>query len=188
MSSTPPEHFDAEAFTVRQARPVQAEWLYALTSWLIALALLMLLPSQTRYVANNDWMHQPALFSVVSIVGMLLFGVLELINAWRLRRTVGGEPWFVELMYWVKGLEFAGWFMVYVWAVPWLGYLLATLLFCVSLVWRLGYRQRRYLLSALAVGVVTVLVFKTGLSVKIPSGAWYESLPDPLQTIFIIYL
>lgn len=76
--------------------------------------------------------------------------------------------------------------MVYVAVVPVLGYLFSTLLFTVLLAWRQGYRVARQLGAAALLGLVIVLVFKTGLSVKIPGGAVYEHLPDALRNLMIV--
>ncbi len=91
------------------------------------------------------------------------------------------------MLNWARALEFLLWFLIYVQAVPIIGYLPATVLFTVLLAARQGYRSRRQLTTAAAVGVGIVLVFKTGLSVRIPGGAIYEYLPQTLRNIAIIY-
>ena len=84
-------------------------------------------------------------------------------------------------------LEYVAYFLCYVAAVPWIGYLSATLLFCPVLCLRCGYRDPRILLASLGVGLATVLVFKTFLQVKIPGGAVYELLPAGARNFMIIY-
>ncbi len=91
-----------------------------------------------------------------------------------------------EAVQWLRALEYLAWFMVYVWAVPIIGYLPATLIFMGALAVRAGYRNRRVILAALAMGLGIVLVFKTMLSVKIPGGLLYEYLPDALRSIAIL--
>ena len=78
--------------------------------------------------------------------------------------------------------------MVYVWAVPIIGYLLATLLFAMLLSLRMGYRGVMQIGGAAAVGIAIVVVFKSFLGVKIPGGAIYEYLPDALRNFMIVYL
>ena len=85
-----------------------------------------------------------------------------------------------------KAIEFAGWFLVYVLVVPTIGYLLATLLFCLLLTWRLGYRSKSRLVAAALTGLAVVLVFKSMLSVKIPGGEIYEFLPAALRNFMIL--
>ena len=90
-------------------------------------------------------------------------------------------------MVWLRSLEYVCWYVVYVLAIPAIGYLPSTILFCVLLTLRLGYRSGRAVLSALAFALFVVLVFKTGFNVKIPGGALYELAPDRLRYILIRY-
>ena len=76
--------------------------------------------------------------------------------------------------------------MVYVFAVPQIGYLLATVIFVTLMALRVGYRGPRMLGIAAATGLGIVLIFKTALSVKIPGGAVYEHLPDALRNFMIV--
>ncbi len=83
-------------------------------------------------------------------------------------------------------LEWAAWFLVYVWLVPIIGYLPMTLIFAPVLTWRMGYRTRLVLWSSVAFGFLVVVVFKSLLQVKIPGGALYEILPGALRNFFIL--
>ena len=76
--------------------------------------------------------------------------------------------------------------MAYVYLMPLLGYLPATLVFMCLLTLRLGYRNLRYLLIAAVIAIAIVLFFKTALAVKISGGAIYEYLPDGLRNFMII--
>ena len=161
---------------------------YALLSWGLALLLLLLAPWQVQWQDGKDWAHQPALFSMVGVAGMLVFGVLELWHLWRRTAHAQGVNPAPELVVWLQALEFALWFMVHVWAVPHLGYLLTTLVFALGMTYRLGYRRRVFFVAAIGVGVSTVLVFKGALSVKVPAADWYQALPEPLATFFTLNL
>lgn len=176
--------------TAPQQQPVNhaALLLFGLLSLAIALLLLSLLGQQTTWVNGQPLVRQPALTSIVSLSGMALFGTIWLLLFWRNRRqTPIGNP-LPELLQWLKGLEYLGWFMVYVWAVPLIGYLLATLLFCTLLAMRCGYRSRQAMFSAVLTGIAIVIIFKAMLSVKIPGGAIYESLPPAIRNFMILYL
>ena len=170
------------------ALPRRAELVFGAIALAGAVLLLMLIPGQTVFKPQWAWSKQPALFSVLSIVGMVVFGVLEVIATWPSLRRPNAVAAGPELRRWVRGLEFAAWFMVYVALVPWLGYLLATIAFCLALTWRMGYRSARILGSALGVALFTVLLFKSLLSVKIPAGIWYDWLLDAWANFMIIYL
>ena len=132
---------------------------------------------------------QPGFWSALSVGGMAFFAALYLVSSLRdplltVRSTATGE----ELRLWIRSVEFAIWFMVYVFATPFIGYLPATVLFCVALALRAGYRIARTLGLAGVLGALIVLGFKTFLQVKIPGGAVYEYLPDALRNFFIVNL
>ena len=124
----------------------------------------------------------------MALCGMALFGMFELRNQWRKNRRIPLAKAAPELMHWLAAVEYAVWFLVYVWLVPYLGYLGSTLLFCGLLTWRVGYRSRSILSAALLVGVAIVIVFKSFLSVKIPGGIIYDWLPSAVRNFFILYL
>ena len=70
--------------------------------------------------------------------GMVLFGVGELIACLvrNIRRGGGNVP--AEVWLWVKSAEYVIWFMVYVLATPYVGYLASTVIFMTVLALRLG--------------------------------------------------
>ena len=152
----------------------------------IAVLLFSQLGAETKFSAKawgtKKMFAQPGFWPGVGIIGMCVFGILHAIAAWS--RRAGREVF--EAVQWLRALEYLGWFMAYVWAVPFIGYLPATLIFMGALAVRAGYRNRRMILAALATGLGIVLVFKTMLSVKIPGGALYAVLPDWLRNIAIL--
>lgn len=157
---------------------------FAAVFLLLSVFLLAQFPDQIRWIKRSTLVAQPGFWPAVSLIGMVFFGALHLLTRLRfadLRREWG------EVAIWLRSLEFAIWFMVYVFVVPVIGYLGATLIFSVALTWRMGYRRGRMLLAALFTGFATVLLFKTFLSVKIPGGMVYEWLPDGLRSFMIIH-
>ena len=88
---------------------------------------------------------------------------------------------------WITSLEYAAWFIAYAAAVPYAGYLPATILFAIALGWRAGYRRTSTLVAAGAAAGVIVVLFKTLLRVNLPSGRVYEVLPDGLRQIMLTY-
>ena len=156
---------------------------------LVSLFLFSQMWNQTVWVAGQNFAAQPAFWPRLAVIGMLGLSLLNLAGSLRDRRraerlTGVGE----EVLLWVRSLEFALWFMAYVFAAPVIGYLAATILFAVLLALRVGYRSRRILIAAAGAGVVTVVLFKSFLQVKIPGGSVYQSLPDGLRNFFILYL
>lgn len=156
---------------------------FALVFFVFAVFLLSMLSSETRYSSGKQLFAQPRFWPGAAVLGMVLFGLGHL---WNCFKTRGGKVG-PELFLWIRSLEYLTWFMAYVFVVPLIGYLLATVVFMVLLVFRLGYRSSRMLIKAAIVGLIVVLIFKTGLAVRIPGGAVYEYLPQALRSFMITY-
>lgn len=165
-----------------------AEIIFGVLAFAFALFLLFQIPTQTTWVKGGSVFRQPAFWPAVSIVGMTLFGAAELWACWRRNRGADRKAIAQEALDWVRALEYVVWFLAYVWLVPLLGYLPSSIVFCTLLAWRLGYHTPRALLMAALVGVATVVVFKSFLSVRIPGGAVYEYLPSQIRNFMILYL
>lgn len=173
-----------------EPRHHHAEILFGLAAFLFAVFLATQAGSQLTWDSSRSLVNQPGFWPLVSIGGMILFGAFELFFCWR-RNTSGrskGRSVAAEVGVWLKSLEYAIWLMIYVLAAPYLGYLLTTLLFCLLLTLRLGYRQQQTLIASLLLGLATVIIFKSLLSVKIPGGAVYEYLPAAIRNFMILYL
>ena len=184
-ASDPERH---DAWELFETRHHPAEIFYGVLAFLFAAWLLTQLGSQTTHFDNEPLTRQPALWSAISIVGMLLFGTLEVYFYWRRNDKLDLAELWSELLRWLKAVEYFAWFMAYVVAVPMLGYLPVTIVFCLLLVWRLVYREPRLFVSAILVAAGTVILFKSFLQVKIPGGAVYEYLPEGLRNFMILYL
>lgn len=151
---------------------------------LFSVLLLISLPSQNTWASNTKLFAQPAFWPYAAVSSMVFFATLHLISA-VVSPALQGR--WTEIWFWLRSVEYAGWFMVYVLAVPQLGYLPSTILFAVILTFRLGYRNAKMLLSAAIFGCAVVLIFKTFLQVKVPGGALYEFLPTTLRSFMLTY-
>ena len=149
---------------------------------LFALFLLSQIGAETKPPSGGNIVAQPRFWPAVGVAGMTVFGILHLIAGWRRH----GPGWQGEVVAWGRSLEYLGWFMAYVFVVPTIGYLLATIGFTCLLAIRVGYRDSLRLSAAAALGLAVVLIFKTGLSVKIPGGSIYETLPGGLRNFMIL--
>lgn len=156
--------------------------LFAAAFLIASLILLSQLGAETKFSAKGQMFAQPRFWPAVGVIGMVVFGAAYLVETYRGRVPTSG----VEPLIWLRAVEYFVWFMAYVIAVPIIGYLAASICFTVLLALRLGYRSARHLGLAAGVGIAVVLVFKTGLSVKIPGGAVYEYLPDALRNVMIV--
>ncbi|WP_172291919.1 tripartite tricarboxylate transporter TctB family protein [Pseudoruegeria sp. HB172150] len=169
----------------RYRRP--GDMVFALAFFLFALFLLVNLPMQTTWVEKRTQLFaQPAFWPAISLVAMTFFAGLHLLGAVVSERIPGR---LAEVLYWLRSLEYAAWFMAYVLLVPVIGYLLATILFCGTLSFRLGYRSPQWLLASTVFAVAVVVLFKSFLQVKIPAGAIYDALPPgAFRSFMMTYL
>ena len=158
---------------------------FAVAFVLISILLVSQLGEQASWVKRTKFFAQPAFWPTVSLTGMLFFAVLHCIGSLVSPRTPGRGP---EVIFWLRSFEYAGWFLLYVWIVPRLGYLGSTLLFTLILTWRAGYRAKLMFVSAAAMGVGIVVIFKAFLQVKVPAGQVYEYLPDGIRNFMLLYL
>ena len=166
----------------RYRRP--GDLFYSLICLAFSLFLAINLPAQTTWVSGTKLLAQPAFWPHVAVIFMVVCSSLHLLSS-LLSPKIEGR--WQEVGFWLKSLEFAGWFMIYVIIVPQLGYLPSTILFAVALSYRLGYRNGKYIGSAVVFAVAVVVVFKSLLQVKVPGGSAYEFLPGSLRAIFLTY-
>ena len=156
----------------------------------VSLALVVLLltqiGSQTIWADNaRNFAGQPRLWPAIGLAVMVLGFGLHLL---RMRRRRPNRLDWVEARRWLEPAEYAGWFMIYVFTVPIIGFLPMSIVFACALVWRLGYRGRLPYLLAACFAVATVILFKALLSVNIPGGRLYQLLPGDLRSFFLTYL
>ncbi|MEM8980915.1 MAG: tripartite tricarboxylate transporter TctB family protein [Pseudomonadota bacterium] len=167
----------------RDRRP--GDIVFAWVFLLFALFLLSQLGSQAPWNPRAKIFSQPAFWPTTAVVLMVGFAGLHVLSSALSPRLVGR---WAEIWAWVRSLEYAGWFMAYVFLVPFVGYLPTTVVFAVLLGLRAGYRSWAKLGLLAGLGLVIVLVFKGFLQVKIPGGALYEYLPVALRSFFLTYL
>lgn len=165
----------------RYRRP--GDLVFAAAFFAFSLFLLATVDGQVTW-GRGKVLAQPAVVPWIAVIAMVLFSGLHLISSLMSPKIEGR---WAEVGFWLRGLEFVAWFMAYVWLVPRLGYLPATVIFATVLTWRLGYRHPRMLLAAAAFGMAVVLLFKTFLQVKVPGGALYDLLPGALRTFMLTY-
>ena len=165
----------------------QVEWVngafsFALLFFVSTLFLLLNIDEQTRWVPGKALTSQPRFWPALTLGITVFFSLIHLLTT-MVNRPVfdGGREWFK----WIRTIEFALWFAAYSALVPVLGYLIATLLTCVLLSWRLGYRSRKHLLISFLSGFIIVLFFRALLGIHIPGGALYQSLPQPLSNFMM---
>ncbi len=165
----------------------QKEWItgafsFALIFFASTLFLLINIDEQTRWVPGKALTSQPRFWPALTLGLTVFFSLIHLISTLAYRpKFDGAKEWFE----WIRAVEYAIWFAAYSALVPVLGYLFATLLACVLLAWRLGYRNKRQLFTAFLSGLIIVIFFRVLLGIHIPGGALYHSLPQPVSNFMI---
>lgn len=177
------EHENAKPHVFPEARK-PGELFYSLIFLATAVALLSMIFWQTSHLPGKGFAAQPRTWPFISLAGMAVFAAANLVATSRSTRTPGR---WREVLVWVSSLEYVGWYLLYVAAIPIVGYLAGTLGFCLFLTWRAGYRSTFAFGAAGAFALFVVLLFKSLFNVKIPGGAVYEYLPDTLRYIMIRY-
>lgn len=156
---------------------------FAIGFLFLAMVLAVALPWQARFLGNKSIVSEPGFWPLVGVAMMVFFGAIHFIGTWNAPRLPGR---WSEVINWGRSAEYVAWFIVYVLAVPVIGYLPASVSFAVLLCLRLGYRRVGTLAAAAGFAVVVVLVFKAGLGVGIPAGAIYHALPEGIRTFVMV--
>jgi hypothetical protein len=177
------EHENATPHVFPEARK-PGELFYSFIFLGTAVALLSMIFWQTSVLPGKGFSAQPRTWPLISLAGMAVFALANLVATSRSTRTPGR---WTEVAVWVRSLEYVGWYLLYVTAIPFAGYLAATLTFCLFMTWRAGYRSLLAFGAAAVFALFVVLLFKSLFNVKIPGGAVYEFLPDTLRYIMIRY-
>ncbi|MEY8827168.1 tripartite tricarboxylate transporter TctB family protein [Sedimentitalea sp. XS_ASV28] len=167
----------------RYRRP--GDVVFALAFLALSVFLISQLGEQTEVTKRTKWYAQPALWPTISLYAMCAFAFLHWLSSAMSPRIAGR---WKEVALWLRSLEYVAYFLIYVIAVPVLGYLPSTMIFCVFLAIRTGFRQARCIAIAALFAVVVVIVFRGLLAVKIPAGAIYDHLPETLRSFALIYL
>ena len=163
--------------------PDRGQVVFAIGLLVFATVLLSQIGTQTRWADRTLLVAQPRFWPALGLGGMVFFGALHVLTLSRkIPRAEDGR----EALRWLLALEWVGWFLAYVTLVPLVGYLPVTVLFCITMAVRIGYRSRRWLGISAAFGVGVVLLFKTFMGVKIPGALVYEYLPASLRSFFIL--
>ena len=167
----------------RYRRP--GDLVYATIFFLVSPFLLSQLGTQAPWRGTRNIFAQPAFWPTVSLSAMVLFSGLHFLSsAWSERQP---GRW-AEVWQWFRACEYAGWFLLYVWVVPYLGYLPATIVAAIALALRAGYRSVKIMLTMVILATVIVVVFRGFLQVRIPAGALYDYLPASIRVFWLTYL
>lgn len=177
---------------MKSSEYLTGEKAFAILMAMFSAFLLYSIPSETQWFNGMALTKQPRFWPSMCIIGLSLFAFAHSLSVWLKASSLDecdkldASAEFGEIKHWFRPIEFVVYFLTYVMAVPWLGYLLATLAYFLLMTLRMGYRKKSMLWISAATALLIVVLFKTLLQVKISSGAWYDLLPDSWATFMII--
>lgn len=157
----------------------------------VSLALLALIGVATRHgQAAGGWWTRPAMAPGVALV---ILGIANVITVWRDLADLRANPPTpderaqarVQILGWLRPLEFLAYYAAYIWALQHVGYFPATLVFVMFLLWRVGLTAPRWLLAGLGLSLFMIAVFRAGLGVWMPAPEFYELFPDGVRMTLI---
>ena len=173
---------------MRRSNDLSGERIFAICVLLVAVVLLLFADTELKWKKNAGFHLQPGFWSIVALSGMAIFAALRLaLPPWAIKKPRYFD-WRIWLQNWFGPVEFALYFLIYVYLVPRLGYLPSTLLVFPLLILRAGYRGRKALAMSWIVGIVIVVLFKSFLQVKIPGGELYSVFPDAIRNFLVLRL
>jgi len=129
------------------------------------------------------------LLCLLFLVPAALLNFFESYKVWRWRQRFR-QPTDAnfELVKYAEALEYVLYFIAYSLCVPYLGYLVSTLILGMFLTWRLGYRTRLWILKGFIASFLTVVVFRTLLQIKTPIDIWlYNQFPETIRAFMLTY-
>jgi hypothetical protein len=138
-------------------------------------------------ILKQGWVA-PAVCMFFLTIAVTVNLILSVHNAIKSKRLHLPKRTSKELLKWLKSLEFVGYFLIYTFVIPTIGYLLSTVIFAVALTWRLGYRSLRWVSISFLTAVGIVLVFRTFLQIKTPLQiTLYEFFPPAVESFLKTY-
>ena len=89
--------------------------LFAVFFFLISAILISQFPDQIKWFKKTKLTSQPALWSAIGLIGMTVFGLIHLFLNLTVQKL---KIELVEGIRWIKSIEYACWFLLYVILVP----------------------------------------------------------------------
>ena len=173
----------------------EAQGIIALVFALLAVVFLAILPLATRAAPmQKGWWVEPSTWPIFTLSATLvaaLFQVASWIKSGRAARFSGD---FWRKSFWAFGalgpaLRYSAVFILYLFAVGWLGFAISSFLFVQVVVWMAGLRGTAWRLKAALFVVAVVIVFRIGMGLWFPMAPLFTAFfPDWFVRSFAIYL
>lgn len=173
----------------------EAQGLIAAVFAVLAVGLIALAPVATRSAPMaKGWWTEPAFWPLLTLSVVFLAAGWQAIGWLRSAVAASDRRVYAERSLWAFGAlgpaaAYGAVFLVYLFALPWIGFALASLVFLQVVVWMAGLRTRAWRATAALFVVGVVLVFRVGIDLWFPLAPLYEHLfPDWFVETIAIYL
>ncbi|MGB1237599.1 MAG: hypothetical protein ACPG4U_05270 [Pseudomonadales bacterium] len=158
----------------------------------LCLTLLALTPSQAPWITTSrGWFIQPMFGSTLGITIIALFSavrVIQSIKAGYLAHFRLIEALVEAVSAYRTAIFSALLFYLYVQSLPVIGFVLASLVFVITLLWLSRLLNRTWLLACLFTLIAMVLIFRVAVSLWLPDVWLYSFLPAQLSNFANQYL
>lgn len=173
----------------------EAQGLVAVVFAILATALLLILPFAT-YAApmHKGWWVEPATWPIFTLSITILAALFQAASWLRTGQSAGFSGDFWRRSFWAFGalkpaLSYSVVFLIYLFAVNWLGFAVSSFVFLQVVVWMAGLRGMSWRIKAALFVVSVVVVFRIGMDLWFPMAPIYESFfPDWFVRSIAIYL
>ncbi|RCW22627.1 hypothetical protein DFR48_108149 [Ciceribacter lividus] len=173
----------------------EAQGLIALIFTLLAVGFLLLLPIATRSAPmQKGWWVEPSTWPIFTLTATIIAALFQVASWLRSGRAAGFSGDFWKRSFWAFGalgpaLSYSAVFLVYLFAVGWIGFALSSFIFLQVVVWMAGLRGTTWRLKAALFVVLVVIVFRVGMDLWFPMAPLYETFfPDWFVRSIAIYL
>lgn len=154
--------------------------LFFIVTFVISCYLIFSFPEHTTTTLKRvrGWYTQPY---VAPLVGLSILAFFSFIKLLTLLKPQQGEPTLVQglidnLPYYQVVVITGGLFVVYIYALGWIGFAPATLLFVLALLWLSRLLTWFWAFCAVAAVSMIVLIFRVGVNIWFPDVVLYEAL------------
>ncbi len=174
--------------------PVEAQLAFAAALLILAVVLLVLVPFQTRPApAGKGWYLQPHTWPIFSLLLVAIPAAIQTVALIRRARKARDRAVFRKRALWAFGdlrltIEYSLYFLVYLYAIGYVGFALSTLVFGQVCLWRAGLRSLNWALANLGFTLVLVLGLRVGMDLWFPVAPLYEYFPDWFVETIGLYL
>jgi hypothetical protein len=173
----------------------EAQGFIALIFALLAGGLFVILPWATRPAPmHKGWWVEPSTWPTFTLSATIIAALFQVVPWLKLGRADRFSSKFWKTCFWAFGalrpaLGYSALFIVYLFAVDWLGFALSSFIFLQVVIWAAGLRSVAWRLKAAVFVILVVIVFRVGMGLWFPMAPLYETFfPGWFVRSIAIYL